>query len=43
MFGYMNDLRTLTQGRGVFNMEFQQFKEIPQDKLQKIKVSLGIF
>ncbi|MEO0303796.1 MAG: elongation factor G [candidate division WOR-3 bacterium] len=43
MFGYMNDLRTLTQGRGVFNMEFLQFKEIPKEKLTKVKADLGIF
>lgn len=43
MFGYMNDLRTLTQGRGVYTMEFQQFREIPKEKLQRVKESLGIF
>ncbi|MGE3062992.1 MAG: elongation factor G [bacterium] len=43
MFGYMNDLRTLTQGRGIYTMEFQQFREIPKEKLPKVKESLGIF
>ncbi|MDD3804420.1 MAG: elongation factor G [bacterium] len=43
MFGYMNDLRTLTQGRGIYTMEFLQFREIPKEKLQRVKESLGIF
>jgi elongation factor G len=43
MFGYMNDLRTLTQGRGIYTMEFMQFREIPKEKLPKVKESLGIY
>ena len=29
MFGYATDLRSLTQGRAVFHMEFSNFKEVP--------------
>jgi elongation factor G len=29
MFGYVTDLRSLTQGRAVFNMEFAEFKQVP--------------
>ena len=29
MFGYVTDLRSLTQGRAVFNMEFAEFKRVP--------------
>lgn len=29
MFGYVTDLRSLTQGRAVFNMEFAEYKQVP--------------
>ena len=29
MFGYVTDLRSLTQGRAVFHMEFAEFKKVP--------------
>ena len=29
MFGYVTDLRSLTQGRAVFHMEFVEFKQVP--------------
>ena len=29
MFGYITTLRTLTQGRGTFNMEFSHYTEVP--------------
>lgn len=29
MFGYVTDLRSLTQGRAVFHMEFAEYKQIP--------------
>ncbi len=29
MFGYATDLRSITQGRAVFHMEFSKFKEVP--------------
>ena len=29
MFGYVTDLRSLTQGRAVFHMEFAEFKQVP--------------
>jgi elongation factor G len=29
MFGYVTDLRSLTQGRAIFNMEFAEYKQVP--------------
>jgi len=29
MFGYVTDLRSLTQGRAVFHMEFSDYKQVP--------------
>ena len=43
MFGYSNRLRTLTQGRGIFTMEFLNFKKIPGEKIDKVKEKLGIY
>lgn len=36
MFGYVNDLRGLTQGRGTFNMEFSHYAEVPRNIADKI-------
>jgi len=30
MFGYANDLRSLTQGRGTFTMQFSHYQEVPE-------------
>ncbi len=36
MFGYTTTLRSLTQGRGVFSMEFNRYDELPPNIAQKI-------
>ncbi len=36
MFGYANTLRTLTQGRGNFIMEFSHYQEVSPDRAEKI-------
>lgn len=36
MFGYSTDLRSLTQGRAVYSMEFSEYVEVPAAKAQEI-------
>jgi len=36
MFGYSTSLRSMTQGRGSFNMEFSHYEEIPSNIAQAI-------
>lgn len=40
MFGYISDLRALTQGRGIYVMEFDHYQEVPkaiQDEIVKAR------
>jgi elongation factor G len=36
MFGYATDIRTKTQGRGVFSMEFSNYDEVPRTEADAI-------
>jgi elongation factor G len=36
MFGYATDLRSLTQGRAVFSMQFDHYVLIPESIAEKI-------
>jgi len=31
MFGYSTDLRSMSQGRAVYSMEFKKYSEVPQN------------
>ena len=36
MFGYATDLRSMTQGRGTFTMEFDHYEPVSEERMQKI-------
>ncbi|MCL6432791.1 MAG: elongation factor G [Leptolyngbyaceae cyanobacterium HOT.MB2.61] len=36
MFGYATDIRTKTQGRGIFTMEFSNYDEVPRNEAEAI-------
>ena len=36
MFGYATSLRSMTQGRGTFTMEFHHYEEVPSNVAQEI-------
>ena len=36
MFGYSTRLRSMTQGRAVYSMEFSHYEEVPKAKAEEI-------
>ncbi|REJ50593.1 MAG: hypothetical protein DWQ58_15360, partial [Microcystis aeruginosa TA09] len=36
MFGYATDIRSKTQGRGIFTMEFSHYEEVPRNVAEAI-------
>jgi len=36
MFGYATDIRSKTQGRGIFSMEFSEYSDVPQNEAEVI-------
>ena len=40
MFGYVNDLRSFTQGRAQFSMQFDHYAEVPSNVAEEIKSKL---
>jgi len=39
MFGYATDLRSMTQGRADFTMQFARYEEVPQQLAEQIASS----
>lgn len=42
MFGYATDLRSMTQGRASYAMEFSHYFEVPSNVAEKIKADRGV-
>lgn len=42
MFGYATDLRSMTQGRASYSMEFSHYSEVPTNVAAKIKADRGV-
>ncbi len=42
MFGYATDLRSMTQGRASYSMEFSHYAEVPSSVAEKIKADRGV-
>ncbi len=42
MFGYATDLRSRTQGRGVYNMQFDHYEELPASITQELLKNRGV-
>ena len=36
MFGYATDLRSLTQGRGTYTMEYSEYREVPKNIAEQL-------
>jgi elongation factor G len=41
MFGYATSIRSLTQGRATYVMEFKQYQKVPENIAQKIMTAQG--
>ena len=41
MFGYVNELRSFTQGRAQYTMQFSHYEEVPQAVAQEVKEKLA--
>jgi len=41
MFGYVNKLRTMTQGRAMYTMEFDHYEQVPAAIAQEVKTKLA--
>jgi elongation factor G len=36
MFGYVNALRSMTQGRATYTMQFSSYSQVPEERAREI-------
>jgi elongation factor G len=41
MFGYVNTLRSMSQGRAQFSMVFDHYEQVPQNVADEIKAKMA--
>jgi elongation factor G len=41
MFGYVNNLRSLTQGRANYSMQFDHYEQVPSNVVDEVKAKLA--
>ncbi|NBT27428.1 MAG: hypothetical protein EBT09_12975, partial [Actinobacteria bacterium] len=41
MFGYVNTLRSMSQGRAQFTMEFDHYEQVPNNVSDEIKAKMA--
>ncbi len=41
MFGYINTLRSMSQGRAQYTMQFDHYDPVPQNVADEVKASIG--
>jgi elongation factor G len=41
MFGYVNTLRSMSQGRATFTMQFDHYAQVPQQVAEEVRAKLA--
>jgi len=41
MFGYVNNLRSLSQGRASYTMQFAHYEQVPSNVAEEVKAKLA--
>ena len=41
MFGYVNNLRSMSQGRASYSMEFDHYQQVPQQVAEEVREKLS--
>ena len=41
MFGYVNQLRSMSQGRAQYSMQFSHYEEVPSNVAEEIKAKMA--